>query len=512
MRVCRSGISGAPVSPEILMRACHFLRTPVAGAAVIALATFAVSCRGGDEPTAPRVQAAMGGIAPTVTSVVPDSAKRGLNLDITVGGSGFDRGSVVGLERQGVPAAGITTNATTFITAGKLIANITIAANADTGKYDVAVTTTSGRKGVGIELLTVLYQLVDVGVIAGNCSVAVAINDLGQVVGTSCVEECHGTMDPPPSPAHAFFWTESGGIEDLGTLPGYPRSAAYDINNLGQVLGDVHCILIDPGCPPTGSGEMVLWQKAGEQWTVTRLGVPFLLQGNAEINNSGKFVAAGSVYSLTGGSAVGELLPPLDPPPAVVVAYAINDAGVVAGESVANDESGTSEALVWFRDQSGTWRILRLGALPGHNISFAQDIGEIDAVGRIRVVGSSGVAGVIHGRSRRPSGYHPVRWTLESDAAGGWRVAEREELQLPRTIPNAQPSAVNTAGEVVGYYFNRQIVYRAAKWLTTGSLVTLPSLSVQPARARDIDNTGRIVGSIWDDATNSERAAFWRLP
>jgi probable HAF family extracellular repeat protein len=486
------------------MQARHISLTRVAGASLIALATFTVSCHESDEPTAPQVQAAIGGATTTVSSVVPDSSKRGVNLDITVNGSGFDQGSVVGLERQGVPAPGITTNATTFVTPRKLIANITIAADADTGKYDVAVTTARGRKGVGIELFAVLYELVDVGVIAGNWSVAVAINDLGQVVGTSCIVECHGTMDPPPSPAHAFFWTESGGIEDLGTLPGYPRSSAYDINNLGQVLGDVGCYMFDPGCGGTASGEVVLWQKAGDQWTVARLGIPLPVPGgDGDINNSGQFVRAGSVYSLTGGSAVGEALPPLAPPPAVVSAWAINDAGIVAGQSTANDESGTAEALVWFRDQSETWRILRLGALPGHNISTAQDIGEIDAAGRIRVVGKSARAG-------RRGGYRPVRWTLESDGAGGWRVAELEELQLPRRFPGAEAWAVNTAGEVVGFYFSRQIIYDAAKWLTTGSLETLPKPSREAARARDIDNGGRIVGSVWDDATGSERAALWR--
>jgi probable HAF family extracellular repeat protein len=491
------------------MRARPSLLSRAAAAALIALAIFTVSCREGDEPTAPQVQAASAATT-TVSSVVPDSSKRGVNLDITVSGSGFDQGSVVGLERQGVPPAGITTNATTFVTPSKLIANITIAADADTGTYDVAVTTSRGRKGVGIELFAVLYELVEVGVIAGNWSIAVAINDLGQVVGTSCIEECNGTMDPPPTPAHAFFWTESGGIEDVGTLPGYARSWAYDINNLGQVLGEVYCKSIDPSCPPTASGEMVLWEKAGDRWTVTRLGVPFLFQGAADINNSGQFVRSGSVYSLTGGLAVGEALPPLDPPPASVTAFAINDAGIAVGRSTANDENGTADALAWFRDRSGTWRILRLGALPGHDISFARAIGEIDGTGRIRVVGMSAPVVVWQGRSRRSSGYHPVRWTLESDGAGGWRVAEMEELQLPPRILSGEVWGANTAGEVAGNYFNRRIIYDAAKWLTTGSIETLPKPGFGAARARDIDNAGRIVGSVWDDATGSERAALWR--
>jgi len=127
------------------------------------------------------------------------------------------------------------------------------------------------------------------------------------------------------------------------------------------------------------------------------------------------------------------------------------------------------------------------------------------------VVGNSARAGTIHGRSHRQSGYNPVRWTLESDGVGGWRVAEIEALQLPGRLPDAQASAVNTAGEVAGYYLNRQIIYDAAKWLTTGNLETLPSPGFGAARARGIDNQGRIVGSVWDEATGSERAALWRL-
>jgi probable HAF family extracellular repeat protein len=480
-------------------------RTRITGTALLMLAALTGACGETDAPTAPQIQAAKGGATPVVGSVSPDSAKRGLNLDITVSGSGFDRGSVVDLERQGAAAAGITTNSTTFLSSTKLIANITIAADADTGQYDVAVMTTGGRKGVGIELLTVLYELVDVGVIAGNWSVAVATNDLGQVVGTSCITDCYGTMDPPPSPAHAFFWTEDGGLKDLGTLPGYTRSSAYDINDLGQILGDVGCAMADPGCGGKTSGEVVLWQQTAGRWTAARLGIPLPFSGWAgDINNSGQFVMFGSVYSLTGGSALGAALPALDPAPAVIRASAINDAGLVAGQSTANNEAGTSEALVWYRGQSGAWRILRLGALPGHDISFALDIAEIDAAGRIPVVGSSAKAG-------RRGGYSPVRWTLESDGASGWQVAGIEELQLPRRFVDAQASAVNTAGEVAGYYLSRQIVYDAAKWLPTGNLETLPSPSVGAARARDIDDAGRIVGSVWDDDTGSERAALWRL-
>ena len=89
-------------------------------------------------------------------------------------------------------------------------------------------------------------------------------------------------------------------------------------------------------------------------------------------------------------------------------------------------------------------------------------------------------------------------------------MAEREALQLPPHIRDSDVRGANTAGEVVGDYFNREIIYDAAKWLTTKSVETLPKPSFGAARARDIDNAGRIVGSVWDDATGSERAALWR--
>ncbi len=476
----------------------------VAAASLLTLAALTVACREDDAPTAPQVQAAASGAATAVRGVVPDSVKRGLNLDITVSGAGFDRGTVVDLERQGVPAAGITTNSTTFVSAAKLVANITVAADADTGQYDVAVMTSSGRKGVGIELLTVLYELVDVGTIAGNWSTAVAINDLGQVVGTSCIEACQGTMDPPPTPAHAFAWTEDGGLEDLGVLPGYSRSSALDINDLGQVLGNVMCLPGDAGCGDGFSAETVLWQKQAERWVVTGLGIPFPTDAG-DINNSGQFVLGNRVYSFTGGLAAGETLPGLGPPPVLVAGAAINDAGIVVGQSFQNGGNATGEALAWYRDGAGAWRVLQLGALPAHDISLARAIGEIDESGRIRVAGMSA-----RSSSRRKSGYQPVRWTLEPDGAGGWRVADLEELQFPASIVSADVLGVNTAGEVVGDYFDRQIHYDAAKWQTAGSLETLPKPSLQAARARDIDDAGRIVGSVWDDATNSERAAFWR--
>jgi len=66
-------------------------------------------------------------------------------------------------------------------------------------------------------------------------SVAVAINDRGDIVGAS------GTAT-----LHAWLWTRSAGRKDLGTLPGDEGSFASSINNRGLIAG-TSCIN-DPLC------------------------------------------------------------------------------------------------------------------------------------------------------------------------------------------------------------------------------------------------------------------------
>jgi hypothetical protein len=70
--------------------------------------TSTIACRDADEPTAPNVRR--------------DRQRLGIRSGIGVT-----------LDRQGVPSTGITTNATTYVNSRRPIANITIAAEADTG-------------------------------------------------------------------------------------------------------------------------------------------------------------------------------------------------------------------------------------------------------------------------------------------------------------------------------------------------------------------------------------------
>ena len=66
----------------------------------------------------------------------------------------------------------------------------------------------------------------DLGTLGGWSSAAVAINDRGQIVGTSVTKTKNGDGDPV---SHAFLW-QNGKMRDLGTLGGW-SSAAVAIND-----------------------------------------------------------------------------------------------------------------------------------------------------------------------------------------------------------------------------------------------------------------------------------------
>jgi len=110
-----------------------------------------------DGPTLPPASFAPGGGSGgvTVTATDPNDAAQDTTLDVVVSGSGFDRGSTAEWAIAGVPSPKVRTNSTRYVSAKQLVANITIAPDADTVLYDVRVTTSRGKKGIGTELFRV---------------------------------------------------------------------------------------------------------------------------------------------------------------------------------------------------------------------------------------------------------------------------------------------------------------------------------------------------------------------
>src|SRR5437764_14332116 len=89
----------------------------------------------------------------------------------------------------------------------------------------------------------ILYSVTDLGTSGGGSSTGYAINNAGQVVGSS-----YTSADD----SHAFLYS-NGKMTDLGTLGG-SRSEGLGLNNAGQVTGwaetttrDVHAFFYSQG-------------------------------------------------------------------------------------------------------------------------------------------------------------------------------------------------------------------------------------------------------------------------
>jgi probable HAF family extracellular repeat protein len=73
-------------------------------------------------------------------------------------------------------------------------------------------------------------SVLDLGTFGGEYSEARGVSDAGHVVGWA--------WTPVPTRSqHAFVWTESGGMINLGVLGGWSHSSATDVNSNGVVVG-----------------------------------------------------------------------------------------------------------------------------------------------------------------------------------------------------------------------------------------------------------------------------------
>ena len=129
-------------------------------AALIAL--LLAACVGtSPEDSAPEVSLAKGGGSggsttdPTVAAIDPTSAPQDTTITLRVYGTGYDRGSKAELWLNGAPVAQVKTNSTKYVSSTELAASVSIAADAPVASYDVAVTASTGRKGVGTEMFVV---------------------------------------------------------------------------------------------------------------------------------------------------------------------------------------------------------------------------------------------------------------------------------------------------------------------------------------------------------------------
>jgi probable HAF family extracellular repeat protein len=125
---------------------------------------------------------------------------------------------------------------------------------------------------------------VDLGNLGSTGGAALAINNLGEVVGASSRRDdstlANGTV--------AFLWTRQHGMKNLGTLPpGDVASGAVAINDAGEIVG----VSFDPN----GNPRPVYWHN-GKPFDLNNLvaaGSNLLLLWAAAINNRGEITGWG---------------------------------------------------------------------------------------------------------------------------------------------------------------------------------------------------------------------------
>ncbi|HEX6574141.1 MAG TPA: hypothetical protein VF042_04150 [Gemmatimonadaceae bacterium] len=455
------------------MRTLPAFRLLAVGAALV----ITDACTAADRVTSPALSVSSGRVTSTTTEVVvtstsPSTSTRDVTLNVHIFGAGFDRGSTAQWALNGVPAGKVKTNSTTFVSSKELVANITVAADADFAYYDVIVTAaSSGKPGIGTETFEIVVQTTNLGTLGGSESEATAINDQGQIVGSSYIRT--GQLRP-------FIW-QDGVMSSLGVLPGDGGySVARDISNTGMVAGYGYA---------SGAFKPWMWTSSGG---IKLLPLPAgVVTGYVEaVNDDGAIVGSfgeidvshaaiwkngtiTDIHPRTGGSSH---------------AWTINSLGDVAGAWYSGNETN-SPAVPFVRRASGdvTW-------LPCPGVSCST--GSINSSGDI--------AGSV---TMSDNTTYAFKWTLYG--AGPSVI-----------VGDKQTSAFGLSdnGYMAGqFHFSIWNNDGAALWGTDGTMVELQSESHKTAArgfGRDVNSSGWVVGYFYTSVkgTPVKRAVRWRYP
>ncbi len=396
--------------------------------ALALLAAIALGCTD-SHPTEPDAASPAFGKAssttgPTVTATNPSFGDQGtVNLDVQVIGSGFDQGSKAEWDSGGAAYPRITVNSTKFVSSTQLTANITIAANAAVQYYNVAVTTSTGRKGVGTELFTVTLATPIPG-----ATTAVAVNDAGRVTGLDA-SGIYVFDVPTRALQNIGFGGTPWAIDQLGTTVS-GQTPPPNKNSLGSpavwtLVGGVWSQHVLPDSGQGGSARALASDPVS--------GAAVFLTGSVQNSTNtrhtpGKWSWNGSGWILTGL--------PLPGPRSNGFGQGINRSGMAVGMD------GTSCCNAFFWDAAGTLTVLP--QLVGGAASAAWAIND---AGNIIVGNSNSLA---------------VAW-IRASTTDAWPTPVALENTASFCSGSAATSvayAVNSAGVIVGQSCGVPVAWR----------------------------------------------------
>jgi probable HAF family extracellular repeat protein len=302
------------------------------------------------------------------------------------------------------------------------------------------------------------YEVIDLGTLGGSDAIALALNDYGQVVGSSLTAT---------GERHAFLW-ENGVMRDLA--PDLHGSEASGITNSGVVGIKT---IPDPG---TIDHRTFVWrdgvrEPVGPAWGIVAVGEDGeVVEWYFDDEHVRSFIWRDGAAQYLGGLSM----------PDVSSAHAMNAHGQIVGSAMAEEHEGDEipHAFIW---ENGA--IHDLGLLGDHACDPPPDTKRCGYASAYGINSQGAVVGVSSDTSRAA---HAVLW------ADG----TIHDLGQGRAI------AINDAGDIIGYSGKTQPGVGtlsdqggAATFWRAGVPTLLGSLGGGRTTIAGLNNVGMVVGS-----------------